>query len=93
MEGGVKESENFVEVINGSPLTQPHPQSSLFYRTHPAIRFRGREKREKMRNRYSEEGGGGHGCQMAKFETLWIAPVLKGVGAQSKEKKGSNFAV
>ena len=38
-----------------------------------------------------------HGCQMAKFDpflSLDCARVLRveGVGAQSKERKGSNFA-
>ena len=32
-----------------------------------------------------------HGCQMAKFDPLGCARV-EGVGAQSKERKGSNFA-
>ena len=34
------------------------------------------------------------GCQMAKFDPFlsWDCARVEGVGAQSKERKGSNFA-
>ena len=38
--------------------------------------------------------GSHHGCQMAKFDPFLSLDCagLEGVGAQSKERKGSNFA-
>ena len=35
-----------------------------------------------------------HGCQMAKFDPFLslVCARVEGVGAQSKERKGSNFA-
>ena len=36
-----------------------------------------------------------HGCQMAKFDSFLSLDCarVEGVGAQSKERKGSNFAI
>ena len=41
-----------------------------------------------------EEGVQTHGCQMAKFDPFLSLDCarVEGVGAQSKERKGSNFA-
>ena len=46
---------------------------------------------------FDKEGGGGeedHGCQMAKFDPFLSLDCtrVEGVGAQCKERKGSNFA-
>ena len=40
------------------------------------------------------EGGNQQGCQMAKFDPFLSLDCarVEGVGAQSKERKGSNFA-
>ena len=39
-------------------------------------------------------GDPGHGCQTAKFDPFlsWDCTRVEGVGAQSKERKGSNIA-
>ena len=45
-------------------------------------------------SRESNPGDGGQGCKMAKFDPLLSLDCarVEGVGAQSKERKGSNFA-
>ena len=52
---------------------------------------------ERVRPPHGSFGGGPYsqGCQMAKFDPFLSLDCarVEGVGAQSKERKGSNFAV
>ena len=52
------------------------------------------ERQDDAREHEHAELDGGQGCQMAKFDPFLSLDCarVEGVGAQSKERKGSNFA-